>query len=650
MVQAVKITHSFGSRDILRDVTFPIGDATRTALSGDNGSGKTTLLKIIAGLSTPDSGEIVKSRETIISYLPQSGVVHSGASLMDECDLAFERFAALMAEKRGIEHTLSTLKEGDAQVKGLLERQHTIEETLINASYDRRREQIERVLNGLGFEPGDFARDTAEFSGGWQMRIALAKVLLESPDILLLDEPTNYLDIEARTWLEEFLNSFRGAVVVVSHDRYFLDVTVTAVAELYNGELRVYPGNYTAYTERRAGELKTVLAAYRKQQDEIAKLEDFIRRFRYNASKAAQVQSRVTRLSKMDVIRVPESLKKMHFAFPKSPHSGKIVLRAVSISKRYGDIQALREVSFQLERGDKLVLAGVNGAGKSTLMRILSGRDTSFEGDLRLGAGVKTGYFSQEIDELDDTSTVIEEVEGAAPTHLIPTLRNLLGAFLFRGDDIHKRVAVLSGGERNRLALLKMLLHPANLLVLDEPTNHLDMASKQVLLDALKAFDGTLIFVSHDRYFIEDLADRVLELEGGKSALFAGDYRYYLWKKEQADAMLEQPVPSERKPDSRTKELHVEQKRLKGERRKLEREEHHIIEVLEELEKEHKKILERMSDPDVYEDGEKIRELKKKLDRNEEAQEAASLRWDDLETRKMQLTADNPGFEKNTFE
>jgi ATP-binding cassette, subfamily F, member 3 len=645
-VQAVQIAHSFGARDVLRSVTFPIGPGTRTALSGDNGSGKTTLLKIIAGLIPSDSGTVVRQKNTVISYLPQSGVVHSGSPLLLECEGAFDRFSALLAEKSDIEHRLTELKEGDSSIDQNLHRQHEIEETLMDASYDRRGEQIQRVLSGLGFLPADYDRDTAEFSGGWQMRIALAKVLLEKPDVLLLDEPTNYLDIEARDWLERFLVEYRGGVVIVSHDRYFLDVTVNAVAELYNATLRIYPGNYTAYKERRAVELKTLLASYRKQQDEIAKLEDFIRRFRYNSSKAAQVQSRITLLQKMQVIEIPESLKRIHFAFPKSPHSGKLVLRARELSRSYGELEALRGVTFELERGDKLVIAGVNGAGKSTLMRIVSGRDTEYDGELHLGTDVKPGYFSQEIDELDEKASVLEEAEASAPTSLIPTLRNLLGTFLFRGDDIHKRVSVLSGGERNRLALLKLLLHPVNLLILDEPTNHLDMTSKQVLLDALESFDGTLLFVSHDRYFIEELANRVLELRSGSSRLFAGDYKYYLWKTEQAAGQTAETgntvaIPKDLALSAGRKD-HREQKRTKGEIRRLEREEHALMERLETLEQAHSRIISEMADPAVYTDGKKVRLLKAAIAENEAEQTLLSGQWHELETMRSRLEKTGP--------
>jgi ATP-binding cassette, subfamily F, member 3 len=633
ILQLSQISHSFGNRDILLDVSLTVAPGSRTALTGDNGSGKTTLLKIAAGHFQADAGGITCGREAVIAYLPQSGVIHSGKSLSSEAESAFGRFDKLLKEKKDIEIRLAENSDSEKLIKTLLERRHDIEEMLLDSSYYRRTEQIHRVLNGLGFSDTDFSRETSEFSGGWQMRIALAKVLLETPDILLLDEPTNYLDLEARTWLEGFLAAYKGGIVVVSHDRYFLDVTVFAVAELFNGRLKTYSGNFTEYQEVRKKELATLIAAFRKQQDEIRRMEDFINRFRSNASKASLVQSRMLQLEKMEIIKLPESLKRIHFQFPKAPHSGRMVLKAVGLSRKYGSVDALCDVSFEIERNDKLVIVGANGAGKSTLMRILSGKDMSFSGELILGAGVKIGYYSQETEDLDTSSSVIDEIEAAAPSELIPQLRNLLGAFLFRGDDIHKSVSVLSGGERSRLAMLKLLLNPVNLLVLDEPTNHLDMASKQVLLDSLNTFDGTLIFVSHDRYFIEGAAKRVLELRKGEARLFSGDYAYYLWK---TDSVDDEPEESGIRGNTIGRGRHEEMKRRKSTLRRLEREEKLLIDRLETLEELHQKLSDDMAKPEIYSDGEKARELKLKLDANEEEQERTAGKWDSLESERLE--------------
>ncbi len=636
-LQITQVSHSFAQRDILKGVSFAIGPGSKTALAGDNGSGKTTLLKIVAGLLTPDSGRIIRQKNSVISYLPQTGVVHFGTTLEQEAETAFSRFETFIGEKREIEEMLGRAVEGETSLESILQRHHEIEETLLNAGYYRRGEQIHRILAGLGFTKDDFQRQTDEFSGGWQMRIALAKVLLERPDVLLLDEPTNYLDIEARNWLEGFLLSYSGGLIVVSHDRYFLDVTVSSVCELWNGRLKIYKGNFSTYEDMRAVELESITAAYSKQQDEIAKIEEFIRKFRSNASKAAHVQSRITRLEKMDIIEVPESLKQIHFSFPKAPHSGKKVLRVNNVSRSYGDIRALDEVSFELERGEKLVITGINGAGKSTLMRALAGRDRGHTGSITSGAGVRAGYFSQDNDELDDHATVYEEAEESSPTALIPSLRNILGAFLFRGDDIFKRVSVLSGGERSRLALLKLLLNPANLLILDEPTNHLDMASKQVLMEAMQRFDGTLVFVSHDRYFIEGVANRVLELDDGTSRDFPGDYEYYIWRKE-SEEQDKAAMPVEKRETPRGAQAeHLERKKIKSALKRLERREQEIMEKLDELGKDHDRLLKEMAEPEVYADGERIKMLKSALAANEGEQNLLSTEWNELEGERNSL-------------
>jgi ATP-binding cassette, subfamily F, member 3 len=534
LLQNISVT--YGVQEVLRGVSLPLDNESRIALAGENGSGKTTLLRIAAGLAHPDTGDVQFQKDSIVAYLPQSGLEFTGKTLIEETDLAFSRFHAIEERKAEIEDQLAEKKGSSRDVEKLLHEHDENQQILLNADYYERDRKIVRVLLGLGFNDEDIHRQTEEFSGGWQMRIGLAKVLLENPDIVLLDEPTNYLDIEARTWLEEYLTQFKGGVVVVSHDKFFLDVTVKSVAELFRGGLTLFRGNYSEYERQRDVQRESLLAAYKQQQIEIERIEAFVRRFRAKPTKASQVQSRVRQLEKMERVEIPESMKRIAIRFPPAPHSGKIVLRIDQLSRQYGDLRVLNELDLVLERGDKLVIAGKNGAGKSTLMRILAQADTGYTGTVRLGAGVKIGYFSQDLDSLPKTGNVLEAMESVAETSDVPRLRTLLGAFLFHGDDVYKQISVLSGGERSRLALLLMLLHPTNLLVLDEPTNHLDMASKRVLLDALKDFGGTLVFVSHDRYFIEALADRVIELKEGRWRLFPGNYQYYLWRtSEEAD-------------------------------------------------------------------------------------------------------------------
>ena len=640
-VQASHISHSFGDRDILVDVTLTIAPRTIVALAGDNGSGKTTLLKIIAGLLPHDSGEVIRQKGIEIAFLPQSGVVHSGCTLREEVELSFTRLKEIESQKQAIEEKLQVASTAGDVVSDLVLKQHEYEETLIESGYYQREEQIDRVLGGLGFARNDTRRDTSEFSGGWQMRIALAKVLLQRPDVLLLDEPTNYLDLEARTWLQEFLGSFRGGIAIVSHDRYFLDATVDAVAEIFNGSVHLYPGNYSAYENRRKQELSSIIAAYGKQQSEIQKLEDFIRRFRYNASKAAMVQGRVRQLEKIERIRIPESLKRIHFAFPKPPHSGKMVLELTEVSKSYNSLSVIERLDLRVERGERLVIAGANGSGKSTLMRILGGLDPDFSGGFRQGAGVQIGYFSQDLETLNPANKVIDEVESVSPTALIPSLRNLLGAFLFRGEDVFKYVSVLSGGEKSRLALVKLLLNPVNLLVLDEPTNHLDMASKGVLLEALQAFAGTLVFVSHDRFFIEELATRVLELKPGSWRLFPGDYRYYVSSIQNNGDRSEMRADATVGHRSEGKDHHQNQKYVRSLIRRLRREEHQIITRLEDLERVHSGLISEMSDDKTYTDGTKIKTIKARLVENEALQDELSGKWHAIDDQLKKIKDDD---------
>jgi len=639
-VQLNNISLSFGDRRVLNDINLNISHESKTALSGGNGSGKTTLMKIIAGLSQADGGGIVKDKASRIAYLPQSGITLSGKSLLDDVQTAFDYILPILEEKEKIELRLADTDENSKDTQILLEKLHDLQEEINDSGYYSRREASSIVLTGLGFTESDFGRTTGEFSGGWQMRIALSRVLLSSPDIMLLDEPTNYLDIEARNWLEGYLASFRGGFILVSHDRYFLDSTVTDVAELFNGKLRIYKGNYTSYEKRREVELQQLIKDYNGQQEEISRIEDFITRFRYQATKAKQVQSRVKQLEKIERIELPEGMKKIQFTFPQPPHSGKQVLRIENLFKAYGENRVLNDLSLQLEAGEKLVIAGRNGAGKSTLMRIIAAIDSDYEGSIIYGSGVTPGYFSQDIEScINEDNNVLTEIESGAPTHLIPDIRSMLGAFLFRGDDIYKSTKILSGGEKNRLALLKLMLHPSNLLILDEPTNHLDLQSKQVLLEALSKYSGTLIFVSHDRYFIDNLATKVLEVEDGRYQIFPGDYAYYLWKNEQAELTPEKNLQKESsKQVSDGRAAREEEKKLKNQLRKLEREEENLLKKMEETEAEIERLTMSLQDEKVYSDGAKAGKVQLALVENENKLNDLSLAWEDIEELKNKLT------------
>ena len=673
-VQFSKVSLAFGDRDILNEVSLNLNAGSRSALAGANGAGKSTLMKVIAGKLAADSGDRAVQKGSRISYLPQSGIVHQGKTLREEAETAFAGILLLIdrMEELGIELE-KTSASGGGRTRILLEEHHHLQEEIENSGYYRREAVMSQVLLGLGFSPGDMDRETGEFSGGWQMRIALAKILLENPDIMLLDEPTNYLDIEARTWLESWLRSFSGGCLLVSHDRYFLDVTVNEVYELFQGNLKRYAGNYSAYEKIRAAELESLVKRYEAQQEEIEKTEALIRRFRYKATKAAFAQELIKRLEKMERIEIPENLKRMHISFPEPPHSGRIALTLEGIGKCYGERRVLGGLDLTLEAGEKLLVAGPNGAGKTTLLRIIAGGDTNYEGNVKNGAGISAGYFSQDAAEsLSGGETVEQYIEAETPTYLIPKVRNMLGAFLFRGDDVFKPLSVLSGGEKSRLALLRMLLKPMNLLVLDEPTNHLDLQSKDILLGCLKAFRGTIIFVSHDRGFMEALSTKTLELQAGRPRLFYGNYAYYLDRVEReasgeiianngtADntAVRDKPDSAEIannfgplapespavKTDSKlpksilikagepsplsTAERRELEKQKQALIRRLERQETEILKEMEKLEVEKARLEEQLSRPDVYSSGEKAKAVKLNLDETAAALEIKSGEWE----------------------
>ena len=674
-LQFSRISLAFGDRDILKNVSLNFSKGTKAALTGANGSGKSTLMKAMAGLIEVDSGDRALQKGCRIGYLPQSGIVHHGCTLLEEADRAFAYGYELQSEMEAIGDQLAAVPAPE-NPEPLLERQHEIITWLEESGWNRRDVLARQTLEGLGFLPSDMNRPVEEFSGGWQMRIALAKVLLECPDILLLDEPTNYLDIEARNWLEQFLHDFPGGFLLVSHDRYFLDVTVNEVYELFNGECRRYAGNYTHYEEVRRVELETLMARYEQQQEEIHKLEDFIRRFGYKATKAAQAQERQKMLDKLlaDKIEIPETLKKIHFAFPEAPHSGRLVLTTETLGKTYHSVQdpesgeirdheVLRDLNLVVENGDRLVVAGRNGAGKTTLLRIIADRDNDFTGTFKLGAGVSVGYFSQDnAESMKGSMSMLEMLEAEAPLELIPKLRDMLGAFLFRGDDVYKSIDVLSGGEKSRLALLRLLLRPVNLLILDEPTNHLDMHSKDVLLDALRDFGGTVIFVSHDRGFIESLATRVLELTPCHSREFPGGYAYYMEQLEKEAAAADdgaagtgskgtglkaganaaskgsgaaaQPAKAELSAGALSWE---EQKKQKGERRKLEKEEERLLEEISMLEDKKAALEAELAQPAVYSDGAKSRKVQQEIDAAAAAIEKATAAWEEVSAQLESL-------------
>ena len=542
MIQLQDVTKSFGEKTLLEHVTWQVGDRDRVGLCGPNGAGKTTLLKMLAGFDEPDGGVIQKPNALPFGYLPQDGLSHSGRTITDEASLALKPLLDLKAEMHDLEARLGDPAMNELEHDALLHRYSDVQDQFHLGDGYQIELKVATVLRGLGFEPEMHDQLTDHLSGGWQMRLALAKLLLSAPDLLLLDEPTNHLDLDARNWLEEYLVAYPRSVILVSHDRYFLDAVVTHIADLSLRTITDYHCNYSKYLEERDARLEQLRDSKRRQDEEVQRVEDFINRFRYQATKAAQVQSRIKMLEKVVRIEVPPERKRIHFQFPASAKSGRLVQELKGVRKAYGSATepgqknnvVLDQVDLHIERGDRIALVGHNGAGKSTMMRMLSGEETPDSGERNEGHQVVMQYFAQdEATRLDPTLTVYETLSDGSPNHMVPAIRNILGGFLFSGDDVYKKAGVLSGGERTRLAVARMLLRPSNTLLLDEPTNHLDIDSKEVLLEALADYGGTLIFVSHDRYFVEKLATKIVEVGNGKAILYPGTYESYLWSKEQ---------------------------------------------------------------------------------------------------------------------
>ena len=533
MIQLSDLTKTFGDRVLFDHVTWQITARERVGLCGPNGAGKTTLLKMMAGLEEPDSGAVLKPSGLTVGYLPQDGLTHAGRTVFEEAASAFGDLLGMKAEMHSLEERLADPATPDSEHEAMLVRYAELQDRFRLGDGYSIDLKTATVLQGLGFSSDDFQRRTETFSGGWQMRIALAHLLLRAPGLLLLDEPTNHLDLEARNWLEEYLHEYAGAVILVSHDRFFLDAVVTRIADLTLRTLTDYIGNYSDYLVAHEARMDALRKAKREQDEEVARVKMFIDRFRYQATKASQVQSRIKMLEKVVPIEVPAERKKIHFNFPACAKSGRTVLEISHAGKSYGALSVLKDISLHIERGDRIALVGPNGTGKSTLMRMLSGEEKPDTGTRTLGHNVVMEYFAQdEATRMDPKPNVYETLASGSPHNMVPAIRNILGGFLFSGDDIYKPVRVLSGGERTRLAVARMLLRPSNTLLLDEPTNHLDLDSKDVLLDALVDYGGTLIFVSHDRYFVERLATKIIEIGHGRAIVYPGTYKEFLWHKE----------------------------------------------------------------------------------------------------------------------
>ena len=634
MIRISNIQIQLGERSLFQDLSWTVLPGSRTGLVGNNGAGKTTLLRIMAGETTVDSGTVTVPKGLRIGYLPQDLV-----ELPDVPVLSFLRsrtgLAAAEEELAACAGRLAGLSPESPEHERELNRHDLLLkrfEALDGYAFDA---MAGKILSGLGFSQEDMNRSTGCFSGGWKMRLHLAGLLLICPDILLLDEPTNHLDSESMEWLEGWLSGFRGTIVAVSHDRRFLDKICTTIAELSLGRISLYKGNFSDYLDERERRIEELRRQERLQKDEISRMEEFIERFRYKASKAASVQSRIKRLEKISLVEVEEDTKRVSFRFPPCVRSGLEVIVLENGGKKYGNHTVFSEASLTVRRGEKIALVGVNGAGKSTLSRILSGTEGLTSGTVRRGHNVRIAFFSQQSSEnLDYSKTVWESLSGRNPAWTAQDKRNLLGAFLFSGDDIFKPVPVLSGGEKSRLALLKLLMEESNCLVLDEPTNHLDMQTKDLFQRALLEYDGTLVIVSHDRYFLDNLVTRVVEIASGKLLDYRGNYSYFIEKRKALFSETEEKRAEQKETEDPAKD----RKRLEAERRNLlYRKKRKVLEKLEPIE-ERISLLEKqqserdglLSDPVFLADSEKVQNLL--IMRNDAAKELDSLygQWESL--------------------
>jgi ATP-binding cassette subfamily F protein 3 len=539
MLQLSGAGKRFGQKLLFEDLNWLVTPQERTGLVGGNGTGKSTLLKVLAGRESLDYGTVSRTKGMTLGYLPQDGLAMRGKTVFEECLSVFDELRGLEDEAEILTGKLSDLDPKSPDYEVAAARYSHISDLMHANDIYTLDYQVGTVLGGLGFSREDWERRTEEFSGGWQMRIALAKLLLEKPSLLLLDEPTNHLDLETRNWLEDYLHNYENAFILISHDRYFLDVTVNKTTEIWNKRAHFYVGGYEKYVKQKEERRTQLMNAYKNQRERIEDLEAFINRFRYQATKAKQVQSRIKELEKIERIEVPEDEATIHFTIPQPPASGRTVIEVSNLTKVYptrdgrGQKTILEDVSFQIDRGDRIALVGANGAGKSTLIRMLSSLEPPTSGTIKLGHNVLADYFAQDqYKVLDGDAKMLDDIAGTAPKVPVVELRSLLGCFMFSGDDVFKHLGVLSGGERNRYAMAKMLVSPANMLLLDEPTNHLDLRAKDVLLDAIRNFSGTVLFVSHDRYFIDGLATRVFEVEDRRVHIYPGNYEDYLWRKQ----------------------------------------------------------------------------------------------------------------------
>mgnify|MGYP006174088757 FL=1 len=568
MLSVDNISVQFLGRVLYKELSFTVSSKDRICFAGPNGAGKSTLMKIIAGTMTPDSGNVNRAKYIEVGYLPQDGIKHSGSTLFDEAESAFENALEIKNKLEEASNQLGSLDTSSSEYAETLEIYGELQIDLDNYDIGKMKPTIEKVLSGLGFKDSDFNRKTEEFSGGWQMRIALAKLLLQKPSILLLDEPTNHLDMDSQLWLESYIQNYQGAVILISHDRAFLDSIVRKTLAFESGKVNEFSGNYSYYIEQSAILREQIQRAYNNQQKDIAKAEQFINRFRSKARRASQAQSRLKQLERLERIELPqESEKAIKLRFPQPERSGQIVIELANVTRSYGENIVFKNLDFRIDRGEKIAIIGANGAGKSTFSRILSGADEVDSGERKTGHKVSVSHFAQDhAEKLNPSMSVLETIEEVVGRDNGGNLRSLLGCFLFRGDDVFKKVSVLSGGERSRLSLAKILLKPANFLILDEPTNHLDMQSQNVLQEALLAYQGTIVIVSHNRDFLDPITDKVIEFysNGTTPRSYPGNLSDYIEKKKEEEIFSPQLDEQKTKQGTSSSPNRKETRKLQG--------------------------------------------------------------------------------------
>lgn len=657
MIQVNQLNLQYGKKHLFKDVSVRLNPLDRVGLVGVNGTGKSTLLKMMVGDIETDFGVITTAKQATIGYLPQEiSSFPMGRSLFEEAQSAFDHLLSLKIKLDQINHQLSEADPESSFFANLMKQQGELQQQLDGSDFFQIEAKIEKILTGLGFSQADMSKDCNEFSGGWQMRIMLAKLLLMHPSFLFLDEPTNHLDIESLTWLEEFLQNYTGALVIISHDRAFLDNLTNMTWELSLGNLTVYKGNYSKYVEDKEIRLQVHRAAYNNQQAKIQQTMRFVTRFRAKSTKAKQVQSKLKQLSKMEMIELEDTEKKITFRFPPSAPSGRLAVEAKDVTKSYDDVQVFNGIDLEVNRGDKIAIVGVNGAGKSTLVKILANVIGSDSGEVKNGHNVKTTYFGQhQAKDLSPELSVLQTMETSVTDEKTTTqLRSLLGAFLFSGDDVDKKVMVLSGGEKSRLALAKMIAKPANLMIMDEPTNHLDMMSQEVLQEALSQYDGSIVIVSHNRYFVDSFVNKVLEIKDGKATMYEGNVSYYLEKikkeRELAAATTQQqshnqPAPDRNGANKSGRQSGKEARKIKAKLRqekskklgpikskiaKLEKD----IEVLEDKKAELESAL---ADPELYQDQDAFAEKSSDFKKTDQRLDRLYRQWEELQADLEEL-------------